>query len=84
MPRLIPNKRTRTPEPLPDPGDDAGETFPPTPLPVWVPGRLRVRKTFTCEGVLFERGAYVSYKDSPLVEAILREYPGVFESAPPS
>ena len=44
-------------------------------------GRLCVSKTFMCEGHRFEQGAYVT-PDSPLVQAILREYPtGWLEAA---
>lgn len=61
--------------------------WPATPVPVFVPGRVRLRATFTCEGRRFSEGDYVTLND-PLVQRIAAEYPGVFERAstlvPPS
>lgn len=61
--------------------------WPGTTVPVSVPGRLRLRATFSCEGRLFSKGDHVMLED-PLVQRIADEYPGVFEPAsklePPS
>jgi hypothetical protein len=42
---------------------------------------LRSRETFTAGGHLFKAGDVVS-ADSPLVRAVLSEYPAVFQSIP--
>lgn len=67
VPRLIPRRVQKT-------------DWPATPVPVSVPGRMRVRKTFACEGCTFLEGGYVML-DDPLVQRIADEYPGVFEPA---
>jgi hypothetical protein len=50
---------------------------PVVPLETFV-GLVRARKTFTCEGVLFQKGDVVDGK-SELVQAILAEQPHLFE-----
>ena len=79
MPRIIPKKRAE-PEQLPLPG--SAEWPLPTPLPAPLDNYahlLRARATFKAGGVVFLEGE-VHSANSPLVQAIVAEYPQAFEN----